>query len=314
MQLPVTVYKKIIKSTAFVAVFLLLPVISGAQSTADVDSVHKIKRRYRNTVIGLGAGYAAGMTVLYQQWYKDYPQSSFHLFNDGDEWLQMDKAGHAGSAYYLARLNTAIVRTTGVSERKAVLTGLAASYGFMLTIEVFDGFSSAWGFSFPDIAANTGGVLLYSAQQYGWGEQRITYKYSIHQSGLAQYRPNLLGSTIPERILKDYNGQTYWLSANLSSFHIGGNKFPKWLNFAVGYGADGMLGAFENPTEYNGTALPQKERVRQFYLSADVDLSKIHTRSNFLNGFFNVFGFVKIPAPALEFRSNGVTYFHPLYF
>src|SRR5690349_20178397 len=103
MQLLKTVYNKMLKSTAFVAVFLLLPVFSHAQVVSENDSLHKINRRYRNTVIGMGAAYAGGMAILYQQWYKDYPQSSFHLFNDGDEWLQMDKAGHAGSAYYLAR-------------------------------------------------------------------------------------------------------------------------------------------------------------------------------------------------------------------
>ena len=48
-----------------------------------------------------------------------------------------------------------------------------------------------------------------------------------------------------ERMLKDYNGQTYWLSANLKSFFQGSN-IPAWLNVAVGYGADGMFGGFEN--------------------------------------------------------------------
>jgi hypothetical protein len=41
-------------------------------------------------------------------------------------------------------------------------------------------------------------------------------------------------------MLKDYNGQTYWLSVNLHSFYKG-SKIPKWLNLAIGYGANGML-------------------------------------------------------------------------
>jgi hypothetical protein len=43
-----------------------------------------------------------------------------------------------------------------------------------------------------------------------------------------------------EQMLKDYNGQTYWLSVNLHSFYKG-SKIPKWLNLAIGYGANGML-------------------------------------------------------------------------
>jgi hypothetical protein len=41
-------------------------------------------------------------------------------------------------------------------------------------------------------------------------------------------------------MLKDYNGQTYWLSVNL---HIPSPKAQKtqWLNLAIGYGADGMI-------------------------------------------------------------------------
>jgi hypothetical protein len=53
-----------------------------------------------------------------------------------------------------------------------------------------------------------------------------------------QYRQtNVLGSSLAEQMLKDYNGQTYWLSVNLHSFY----KNPKWLNLAIGYGANGML-------------------------------------------------------------------------
>jgi hypothetical protein len=45
--------------------------------------------------------------------------------------------------------------------------------------------------------------------------KRITPKFSFHTTQYAQYRPNVLGSSLAEQILKDYNGQTYWLSVNL---------------------------------------------------------------------------------------------------
>jgi hypothetical protein len=73
-----------------------------------------------------------------------------------------------------------------------------------------------------------------------WKEQRITPKFSFHTTQYAQYRPNVLGSSLAEQMLKDYNGQTYWLSVNLHSFYKG-SKIPKWLNLAIGYGANGML-------------------------------------------------------------------------
>jgi hypothetical protein len=86
---------------------------------------------------------------------------------------------------------------------------------------------------------------------------------NFHLTDYASKRPDVLGSNLPERIIKDYNGQTYWLSVNLHSF-FKQSKIPKWLNLAVGYGADGMLsGNGENTTL---AALDSAQRSRQFYL------------------------------------------------
>jgi hypothetical protein len=76
--------------------------------------------------------------------------------------------------------------------------------------------------------------------------------------------------------LKDYNGQTYWLSANVNSF-FKSSKVPKWINIAVGYGADGMItGRTENNPLFSSL---ETKRVRQFYLSFDADLTKIRTNN-----------------------------------
>ncbi len=39
------------------------------------------------------------MVGLYSAWYSNYPQTNFHFFNDNNEWKQVDKVGHAYSAY-----------------------------------------------------------------------------------------------------------------------------------------------------------------------------------------------------------------------
>jgi hypothetical protein len=112
-------------------------------------------------------------------------------------------------------------------------------------------------------------------------------------------RPDVLGSSLSEELLKDYNGQAYWLSFNTHSFLQEQSRFPKWLNFAVGYGADGMTyGSVSDQRQADN--LPQFERERQLYFSLDIDLSKIETNSKALNTIFEVFGFLKIPAPAIE--------------
>ncbi|RYG45893.1 MAG: DUF2279 domain-containing protein, partial [Chitinophagaceae bacterium] len=61
----------------------------------------------RNGVIISEAAIAAGAYLaLNQLWYNDYEKSDFHIIDDSNEWLQVDKAGHAFSAYHLSRTST----------------------------------------------------------------------------------------------------------------------------------------------------------------------------------------------------------------
>lgn len=265
---------------------------------------------------GVGAvGYSVAVVGLNELWYKDYPRSEFHFFNDNNAWMQMDKAGHALSSYQLGRLGYESLKWAGVKDRSAIWIGGNLGTLFLTTVEVFDGFSEEWGFSTGDFAANIAGTSLFIAQELGWGEQRIALKFSASPSSFQQYRPETLGHGGLESALKDYNGQTIWLSVNPSRFSSSGDSFlPSWLNIAFGYSASGMLGGDENP-DFNseGVALPQFDRYRQCLFSLDVDLSQIKTRSHFLKTLFSVVGFIKIPAPAIEF-SQGDVKFHAIYF
>jgi hypothetical protein len=261
-----------------------------------------------------GALYCGSLAGLYFAWYSGYPQSSFHLFNDNNEWMQMDKCGHATTAYYISMIGYNSYRWAGLSNQKATLFGGLLSMAYLLNIEILDGFSSQWGFSLGDFSANTAGCLLFMGQQLGWKEQRFVLKYSFHQTKYASYRPDLLGDNLIQNMVKDYNGHTYWLSGNISSFLPKNTKFPRWINIAIGYGADGMLGASSNPDSLNHKALPHYDRIRQFYLSMDVDLTRIPTRSKALKALFTIFSFIEIPFPAVEYNSLGQFKFHPFYF
>ncbi|MBT8385658.1 MAG: YfiM family protein, partial [Bacteroidia bacterium] len=179
-------------------------------------------------------------------------------------------------------------------------------------VEFLDGFSEEWGFSTGDIIANASGTGLLIGQEILWNEQRILLKYSFHTTDYAEKRPEILGDNILEQSLKDYNGQTYWLSANLWSFNKK-SKIPKWLNMALGYGAEGMISGYEDVI-LNNTLIPGQERFRQFYVSLDVDLTKIKTRSKLLKTVFSAINFIKIPAPTFEINSKGKSKFHFLYF
>ncbi len=265
----------------------------------------------RNLVIGTEAVLATGALVgLSQVWYKDYPQTKFHFINDNDEWMQMDKIGHVFSAYHIGKAGFEALRWSGVSKESSLVYGSTLGLAFLTVVEVFDGYSAEWGASSGDMIANVSGTALFAAQELLWKEQRIIPKFSFHQTHYAKLRPDVLGSSFQEQLLKDYNGQTYWLSANLYDF-TKCSTIPKWLNLAVGYGAEGMVsgngetvpGLDENPT-----------RTRQFYLSLDVNLEKINTKSHILKTLFSLFNTIKIPAPTFEINGSGKVRGHGFYF
>ncbi len=302
---------------SFLIVFLSLLFQVSAQDVL-IKTPEENARIRRNVRIVLGteaALYAGSMTGLYFLWYADYKQTSFHFYDDSGEWLQMDKAGHAMTAYHVGLIGYEALRLAGLDERRATFYGAPLGFAFQTTVEIFDGFSDGWGFSWTDILANSIGAGLFMTQQLCWHEQRIALKYSFHTTKYADYRPDLLGKTTLEQMLKDYNGQTYWMSFNIKSLALPSNSnFPAWLNIAVGYSGDGMTGAFRNEREHEGRPIPFYERIRQFFLAHDIDLTRIPVKNKFLKTTLKVLSFIKIPAPTLEFREGGECEWHWLYF
>ncbi len=296
--------------------FFFLLQISFGFSQSKFDSFFKptdtLNTQRRNKVVISEVVISATALIgLNQLWYADYPKSSFHTINDNDEWLQMDKAGHVFSSYHLGCFGANALKWSGASKKEQLIYGATFGFVFLSSVEVLDGYSSQWGFSIGDIAANASGTLLFVSQELIWNEQRIVPKFSFHTTSYAAIRPEVLGSNFSEQLLKDYNGQTYWLSGNLHSF-FKQSKIPKWLNIAVGYGADAMLSA--NNQVNNAFSIKNQDRIRQFYLSFDADLTRIKTKSHFLKTLFVLFNTIKIPAPSFEISSSQGIKFHYFHF
>lgn len=276
------------------------------------------------TVVGVQAsGYGGSLALLGSAWYRNYDQTLFHSFDDSREWLQMDKAGHLTTSFYLSRIGIEMFEWSGVNKKKAMWYGAASSFLYLSGIELLDGFSDGWGFSLSDLASNTLGTGFALGKKYIENEKPnsgllrgiggTSLKFSFHQTAWSDLRPSLLGSNWQENILKDYNGQSYWLSFNPSSFLRSESKFPKWLNIALGYGGEGMISGHPEYVALAGGGTIWVERYRQYYFSLDIDLTKIKTRSHFLKTVFSAFSFIKIPAPAIEMSKKGMK-FHSFYY
>lgn len=292
--------------------WILLP-FAARSSDLNVDTLSGSNRKF----IVAGAhvvGFTGTMLALNQAWYKDFPRSSFHFHDDSKDWLQIDKAGHVFSSYQLSKTSFETFRWSGFSNAQSALFGAVAGNLFLTTVEVLDGFSEQWGASVSDFASNTLGSAVFYSQQMIWENQRIVIKYSYTDSGLAQYRPDLLGSNLPERVLKDYNSMRLWVSGNLHELVGAENNIPKWLGVAVGYGAYGMLGSVSNPSLYNNMPLPDLVRYRRFFLAPDLDLGAFETPYPFVNQVLEVLNVLKVPTPALEYNSEQGLVFHWILF
>jgi uncharacterized protein YfiM (DUF2279 family) len=272
------------------------------------------KKRTIGVSILNASTWAGSIGGLYFVWYKDLPTTKFHFFNDAYEWQQMDKIGHLTTSWNFARTAGDLYKWSGVDSKKSALIGGGYAFAYMATFEMLDAYNESWGFSIPDLVANTTGAALYSTQAYIWDEQFVKPKFSAHGTDLAQYRPNLLGSGGVESLFKDYNGQTYWLSFNPVYMIIKESKIPKWINVSLGYGINNQLigdgGTFI--TNQGGQQISFTP-YRQYYLSLDLDWEKIPVDSKLLKLLFRGLNVVKLPFPALEFSKNGIKG-HALYF
>ncbi len=272
----------------------------------------QINRRIKIVAAGNIVGYSVVMIGLNAAWYKGYPKSNLHSFNDLPEWKGMDKMGHVYSVYAESLASMELWRWTGISRKKRIWLGGLSGPVYHTAIEVLDGFSAEWGWSWSDIGANFIGSGMLIAQELAWDEQRIQLKLSFHRKNysdptLNERSNDIFGKSTAERFLKDYNGHTFWLCANMRSF-FPESKWPRWLNLAAGTGAEGLFGANDNiDRDKNGVIIFDRtnmKRYRQWYFGPDIDLTKIKTNKKALKLAFRFLNIVKIPMPALEY-SNG---------
>jgi uncharacterized protein YfiM (DUF2279 family) len=287
------------------AIVSLFPLISKGQvEIIKPDSVNMDRRAFYKVVAIESAYYITAIFVMQKIWYKDRNIVPFHFYDDTQGYLQVDKFGHAFGSYVESYLAYQYLRKSGVSKTKALIYGGSLGLILQTPIEIMDGIHEGYGFSWSDMAANTIGSGLVVGQELLFNEQIVKYKFSYWESSYSQNANGFLGVTKLDRLLKDYNGHTYWFSMPINKI-IPNHKIPSWLSIAVGYGANGMYGENENISDYQGVNIPSTVRYRQYLLSLDFDLTKIKTNSKALKAIFQGLSFIKLPFPTLEFNSKG---------
>ena len=278
------------------------------------DSSEIMHRRTTTIEIAGGAVYLGTLLALYNIKYKDNLQSRFKINTVKDDWrMGMDANHHTIGSYYIGRMSYKLLRWAGTSEQRAAWIGGLSGFFMLTSQEVFDGFDSKWCASTSDVASNALGSALFISQQLIWHNQKIVLKWSYHPTSFPNQNPDLLGSNSVQKMIKDYNGQTFWLSANLKSFSQKDLHIPCWLNIAMGLGVTGMTGPVNNTPLYRSYPIDGFKTQRLFYIAPDIDLTRLRIRSATLKWIFEAIGVLKFPMPALQISGQKVK-FKPLYF
>ncbi len=306
-------------------VLLLSFLLCHSSINAQADSIYQRKKqqRIRETYVysGIGVFYCTLSYGLYTTWYKKYTTRAFHYFNDNNEWLQMDKVGHSFSCYSEAVNGINLMNYVGLPKKKALFVGAFIGFGMQSIIEVMDGYSNQWGFSWGDMGANLLGTSLAISQQLLWDEQRIKICYGFHQTSLRALRPEVLGDNYVTGVLKDYNGLTGWLSVNVRSF-APNSKISTWLNLAVGIGAYNMVtgNPGDNIVFYDSKGQAHHSadyhRYRILYFAPDINLQKIPfiKKRKILFALARFLAPLKVPLPTLQYDKNKGFGFRAFYF
>ncbi|MBS1486836.1 MAG: hypothetical protein JST43_04545 [Bacteroidetes bacterium] len=258
--------------------------------------------------------YVVSMIWLSTAWYGSF--TAFHFFDDLLEWQYLDKLGHFFASFHLGLYFYQVLGNShhlNPIQRKKWIS--FSGFLLLLPIEILDGFSQNYGASPADLLANgLGSLYCYSHISYRAVASTLP-KFSFHTTAFHWLRPDLLGNTFAQQALKDYNGQTYWVSVSVNKI-FSTTFFPDWLALSIGYGAEGMLGGHDNvwqdvtgkTFDYTSVA-----RTKRFILSADVVAAELMKKNKVFSYLFRPFVLLKFPAPAIEWNDRGF-FFHPIYF
>ena len=220
--------------------------------------------RWRNTAIIGGTALAIGAYGM-GAWWSDGFTSDFNSRNElwfgaDTEFAGMDKLGHM---YFSALMTRSLVpvfdmagNTPAASRKLAAWT----IWGVGTMVEVLDGFSKRYSFSYEDVVMNTMGVGMgYLLSTYPEWDDVFDLRLEYAPSELSDWNPP-----------GDYAGQRYYLVTKADGFKAL-REVPvlKYLEFGVGYGAPG----YDVPDEWD--LHPWARKRREVFLSIGLNLSRV---------------------------------------
>src|SRR5687768_17037211 len=211
---------------------------------------------------GVATAFVGGNAYLYhyfkKAWWSGERSDGFFWNADWDmEFRDQDKFGHMLGGYHLTRIGYAGLRAACVSKTKALVASSVYAALFQLQIEIFDARFEKYGFSYPDLLANTAGQVFAIAQELNPKLKAFKPTFSYRQTralksrvAVSELRPSI-----------DYSGQTYWVSTDVDMLLPDAAK-PYWPSFV-------RLSAGHSITDWTLESGTTQRAKRKILLSLD---------------------------------------------
>ncbi len=272
--------------------FVLIAVVlaCGTHMSAQGDSAHVDPLRFGVVAGATVGGFVVAHGILNDLWWKG-ERVPFHI-NTAQDYsyaLNADKYGHATFAFMASTVYGDLMRWCGLDSTSAAWWGFGVAMTYQTYIEVRDGYSRDYGFSWGDIGANTLGAALPVAKHYVPALRAFDLQISFWPSDA--FRQGAYNA-----IIDDYTSTTHWLAMNVHDLAPCSvqHYLPPWLGVAIGHSVrilDGRGGG---------------EHV--VVLSLDWQLHRIPNLPSWLRDIARVLHLYHLPAPAVQILPNVVWY------
>ncbi len=258
------------------------------------DSAYPQKVHLGKT-IGLGvlaaSSYAAAYyAVFYNAWW-DKNGGDFNFADDGVYAVNVDKMAHFYGGYYIAQGFYDGLRWAGLRRGPAYFWGGVLSSATQVAIDVKDGYSPEWGFSWQDVTAGTLGAFLPWLQSEVdlLRPMRLRFSYWVRDEA---YWESYRAGGADGYWIDDYRNHDYWLTYLVEDALP--PKAQKWwpnpLALSLGVG----MARNQNPFD---TLITPKRRYT-FGLDWDWE-NTVQSDSWAMRRSLFYLGFLKLPAPSI---------------
>ncbi len=254
----------------------------------------------------LGIVCGASLTILggiYYRWKTAWwndGESEFHLYYNYTYIDNVDKVGHLYGGILFTECFATGLRWAGFDDESSLLYGGIFSTLVYTGVELKDGYAPEWGFDPADLGGSVIGAFYPYLQKKVPFLQSFNFKWSYFPSNSTYYSNMNVQSRNNQFFNDDYEGQTFWLTANMKNLMPDKiNSFmPDFLNIALGVSVENLADPLN------------KHKV--FIISPDIDLIKLFKPDNtFLKEFLRLLNYIHFPLPAIRISPDFKGY--PIY-